>query len=334
MNDEDSGKHHEAQADQNAPSSSDRIESQVTKPPVSDASMNVIKDEAEEPGVRHQDSHHETAKTKGKSIDRITASDRWIIFLTGIIALSGIAGTFIIGWQLSVMRGQLEEMQRSSADTRALAESAKKQAENTERLASAAIEQVRHLEVSAKETHALAAATQDTLELARTNFAKDQRRIIWVSKMPDLNLTIGQQLKWDIPHANYGKSPAIGLLMRSQIVFGKDKEKRIDPNLFKPIYIPKQPPSGSVVVPGDSTNFLTALSKRFSLKMTLPLSKALTMDCPYSFVSSTLIAMEIYTPQKFVALDCKLEQLPTAWNITKLSKKTASNHSFPVLTSN
>lgn len=52
-------------------------------------------------------------------VDRIDRSDRWMIFLTGAIALTGIVSALIFGWQLNVMQGQLDEMKQSFASDRA-----------------------------------------------------------------------------------------------------------------------------------------------------------------------------------------------------------------------
>lgn len=43
-------------------------------------------------------------------VDRINASDRWIIGLTAVIAFTGIVGAYIFKKQLDVMQGQLNEM--------------------------------------------------------------------------------------------------------------------------------------------------------------------------------------------------------------------------------
>jgi hypothetical protein len=163
--------------------------------------------------------------------------------------------------QLVVMEEQLEEMRSGAADTRLLAESAKKQADNTERLANAALEQVRHLEVSARETHALAAASQGALELARINFVKEQRPYVWGIPFRDPELKPGQHVRWGIFYGNHGKSPAMHVRARAQIVFGEDREKRIDPNLFNPIHTQYQPPVGAVIFPGDVRTYITALSR-------------------------------------------------------------------------
>jgi hypothetical protein len=56
--------------------------------------------------------------TEQALVDRITKSDRWMIFFTGVIAATGIISAVIFGWTLSVSHGQLTEMQnaRQSSD--------------------------------------------------------------------------------------------------------------------------------------------------------------------------------------------------------------------------
>jgi hypothetical protein len=50
-------------------------------------------------------------------VERIDRSDRWMIGLTAVIAVAGIASAGIFGWQLSIMSGQLDEMKSSSAQS-------------------------------------------------------------------------------------------------------------------------------------------------------------------------------------------------------------------------
>jgi hypothetical protein len=49
----------------------------------------------------------------------MTVSDRFTIFFTGVIAATGVIGSWIFGQQLAAMQGQLDEMKRSFATERA-----------------------------------------------------------------------------------------------------------------------------------------------------------------------------------------------------------------------
>ena len=51
------------------------------------------------------------AVTEQTLVERIDRSDRWMICLTGAIAFCGLISAIIFGWQLTVMQGQLNEMQ-------------------------------------------------------------------------------------------------------------------------------------------------------------------------------------------------------------------------------
>jgi hypothetical protein len=153
----------QAGADRNSPSVPNPIEPQSSKPPVSDPNPPIIKDERENPRVHQDPSNDQIAHPQSSHTERISIIDRYIIILTTILALTGIAGAIIIYYQLAVMRDQLEEMRGGSADTRILAQSAKAQAENTERLANAAAEQVRHLETTVTLSHESIALTKQTV---------------------------------------------------------------------------------------------------------------------------------------------------------------------------
>ncbi len=77
-----------------------------------------------------------------------------------LIALATIVIMFTSALQWHVLSGQLAEMRSGGSDTHALAVAAKKQAENTEKLASSAADQVSKLQDGVNETHALALAAQ------------------------------------------------------------------------------------------------------------------------------------------------------------------------------
>jgi hypothetical protein len=69
------------------------------------------------PVERRETSDHGTA-CQGQQpisdqtlVNRINRSDRWMIWLTATIALTGAVSAGIFGWQLHVMQGQLDEMQ-------------------------------------------------------------------------------------------------------------------------------------------------------------------------------------------------------------------------------
>jgi hypothetical protein len=251
----------QADAERNSPSVPNPIDPQSSEPSVSDPGPTVVKDKTEDTRVHQDPTQDPITQAQTKPADGISISDRLIILLTAILAGTGIISAWITHGQLEVMRGQLAEMRSSGADTKLLAESAKKQADNTERLANAALEQVRHLEVSAKEIHALAATSQDALDLARINFIKEQRPYVWGTLAGNLELRPGEHVRWGFIYGNHGKSPAMNVRARAQIVFGEHREERIDPNLFKPIHTQDQPPIGTVIFPGDASTYITASSR-------------------------------------------------------------------------
>jgi hypothetical protein len=79
------------------------------------------------PIVSNQEHHSEPSTEEDERqapisdqtlVDRINRSDRWMIGLTTVIAAGGIISAVIFGWQLSIMKGQLDEMHVASALTR------------------------------------------------------------------------------------------------------------------------------------------------------------------------------------------------------------------------
>jgi len=104
-------------------------------------------------------------------------------------------------------------------------------------------------------------AARDALALARTNFVKDQRPYLWIKQMGEPILTVGQGAQWNLYFVNYGKSPAIHIRARAQIVFGEDREKMIAPTLFVP-FPSDAKGSVAIVAPGGvDTYWFTAQSQ-------------------------------------------------------------------------
>jgi hypothetical protein len=155
-------------------------------------------------------------KAQQHTNNRRERSKFWVEILT-LIAISIYAGITYCMWR---------EMQSGSAITQTLAESTKLQAENTEKLAQAALDQVRHLEAGVTEIHALATATQGALEQSRTALSasmeaarNDQRA--WVGAVQVMPATLmdavnnpaylkeGSPSKFGVVIMNSGKSPAL-----------------------------------------------------------------------------------------------------------------------------
>jgi hypothetical protein len=107
-------------------------------------------------------------------------------------------------------KAQVDEMKQSGTDTHDLAEAARKQAMDTDKLANAAIDQVAKLEASVREAHALARASQEAITITRDNFAKDQQPYVWIIPQHP-KLEVGKAILWEIGFSNYGRSPAYSM---------------------------------------------------------------------------------------------------------------------------
>lgn len=119
-----------------------------TKPPIYSA---VIEKQSEQSAILKNTTEDKERARHDELIDRINKSERLMIGLTAIIALTGIWGGWVIYEQLKVTEGQLAEMKSGSEDTKIIAE-------------------------SARESSTVA---KDTLQFAKDTAALDQRA--WVS---------------------------------------------------------------------------------------------------------------------------------------------------------
>jgi len=74
-------------------------------------------------------------------------------------------------------------------------------------------------------------------------------------------MDIGQKASWDFHFFNYGKSPAVALLERMLVVFGKDVDHKIDDTFFTTkVHREDQKDVGNTLAPGEGL-YTTALSK-------------------------------------------------------------------------
>jgi hypothetical protein len=178
-----------------------------------------------------------------------------------ILVLIYLTQAFYMRKQWEVMEDQLEEIRGSSEDTRILAQSAKQQASNLERLATAALAQVKELERGVEETRKLVIASQSAVSVTKGNFVKEQRPYIWVVKLWQPVLNVGQRVDWHVAYGNFGKSPAVAAVLHTQVVFGQDAHKKIRPDLFSSRRnAPNRKNIGTIIPPGDMTGYTTAES--------------------------------------------------------------------------
>jgi hypothetical protein len=112
-----------------------------------------------------------------------------------------------------------DRMKDQAERTRIISEQAVVQAKAAQSQARASIDQVAKLEAGVKETHALANAARDSLEVTRENFIKDQAPVVWVAPQ-DVKLEEGKRLLWDIQFSNFGRSTAFQLRSCFHLEFG------------------------------------------------------------------------------------------------------------------
>lgn len=179
----------------------------------------------------HQDydCHDEPAKDKAikdsERQDQTTAQDQYTKpFLQqwrelcldrkieSCIGLIGLTFAGILAWtafyQLEAMKDQLTEMKNGSGDTKAIAESAKTQADSTKALATAAIDQVQQLAAGVQETKKLALATQDALSIAKDTERRQLRAYLVIGRMEILRFGVGNMAHVEGVIENIGQTPA------------------------------------------------------------------------------------------------------------------------------
>ncbi len=137
------------------------------------------------------------------------------IFIAGIGLLFAAVLTCVTTFQLSqmkeqtqAMKDQLDQMKSGDVETKIIAESAKLQADNTKKLAELSSSQIEQLRAGVEESHKMAAASQESINLARESFRLDMRA--WVGpKYYNLKVfQAGKPITVEVGFTNTGKTPA------------------------------------------------------------------------------------------------------------------------------
>ncbi len=114
----------------------------------------------------------------------------------------------------------------------------------------------RALQTNARMARVAEQTNKDALDLARTNFVKDQRPYIWLSELEAPTVKPGQRVLWKFRYTNFGKSPAIAVHSKATVLVGKDGTQRTPADFFKIT----NNTGGTIIPPGDKTLSTTAYS--------------------------------------------------------------------------
>jgi len=170
---------------------------------------------------------------------------------------------FILGVTCIFIAFQWNEMRSGGRDTHDLAVAAKAQADQataqtqkmaesltkTDSLIKATTAQVKAANDLASEAKRAADLSKQTVDAESARFIDDQRPYLWVNKTDAPLLQAGHKAIWSFEYTNYGRSPAIGVVLRAQTIFGSGSRARIRNDLYNPIHPNVSDRTGSVMPP-------------------------------------------------------------------------------------
>lgn len=107
----------EQETDHAPVTTADPIESNPVNPSIPDVSSVIENKEVKEAYTDKQGTERQTTISDESLLDRIRKSDRWMIVLTAVIALTGILGWWVTWEQLDILKGQLNEMRTGGTQT-------------------------------------------------------------------------------------------------------------------------------------------------------------------------------------------------------------------------
>jgi hypothetical protein len=203
-------------------------------------------------GTRQQEQPAANVKKELSTFDRKIIRVTWVgVFVaatTGVILFLQFREA---GKQTRVLSDQAKQAAADSVESGTRVE---RQLALSDKQASAAQDSVR--------------AIQKQVQIVRENFVEGERPFIWIvgPQIPDhpLGMTIvaGKKAEWNYNYTNYGKSPAIGVAVASQVVLsGRDGFAKLDENIFKNLHRPHDNTMGMIVPPEATGNWGTAFSK-------------------------------------------------------------------------
>lgn len=154
---------------------------------------------------------HQNKSQEPKNVSRLATFKKWLttitvaevfmVVFTAIIAWATITYTEYAKGQWSVMRDQLEEIRKGARDTKTLIHIAKKQAENTEKLAGAA---------------------ETANKLAKANVTVANRPWVGPSQITITNVEVGKAPSVKFAFWNFGKSPALRVVYQVHVILGTE----------------------------------------------------------------------------------------------------------------
>jgi hypothetical protein len=181
----------------------------------------------------------------GKFSD-VRLEDRLIILLTaGIFCLAAVTA-FILVRQANVMEGQLEEMKAAGGQT--------------ERLVILNVGQMANATKTVVATQLQAQAAQDSVRAIRRQTQQDQRPYIWIIKEEIPHVKLGEKVAWNFHYTNFGKSPAVGVVVRCQVRLAAHRTPELK-DMFAPIHKHGFEYEGLVIPLNDTTNWSTCFSE-------------------------------------------------------------------------
>jgi hypothetical protein len=190
---------------------------------------------------------------------RRTATYNKVVSIAALFtAVATIAYAAFALMQWSAMKSQLQEIQKGSTDTHALAVQAKNQADRTKEVADNALKQANATNDLAKQAKRSANTADSSLAAVRENFIVEQRPYIWFQPNHP-KLEIGKPILWDVDLKNYGRTPAIHVKICTNMLIGEDPVKDLTEEKIASWCAEKNGPESSVIAPPGFDMFSTAL---------------------------------------------------------------------------
>jgi hypothetical protein len=196
----------------------------------------------------------------GRIEDELRRGERWIIALTGAIALFALGSLVASILQWVVMRGQLDVMKDQLSDARASAKEssaitdrqlgiAESQAVSLGKLASASVDAAGSAKESADDSGRIAKAAETSTKVATTALRTTERAYLAVQAVVYLKDFDGKARTVNAIIANTGRTPAYKMHLWSYSAIGRNPEA-FDGNL--PFWEIKKPASEDMIAGGHT----------------------------------------------------------------------------------
>ena len=209
------------------------VKTQELDPRISNAANDIVKDHQEKPSIKAPKTYQGEINTEKEILDRVKTSERWMIWLTAVVAFTAIFQTV---QSCNNNASTSKQVDKVICAANRIGEAADKFSTSAANINTGIGKAVDKLGDQAGATNDLgkqagiqASAATQSVAILKRQFIADHRPYVSIFKTEftgsttanDIQPISGQPLSVDLNYVNNGKGPALNFRIQRYLVFGK-----------------------------------------------------------------------------------------------------------------